>query len=118
MKLEPLKKQMIGRLVLTKREEGNIILAEDPTKGVSKFVLLEAVSPEAEAEGHQIGDFVLPKFVNNIFLKGGRYHRVVVSTDDVVARVRGTPLSEFTDNAGNPLNEAEIAADRRQAATA
>ncbi len=101
MKLVPLKKQIIGRLIITKTSES--IIAPDPNTGVSKFVYVEAVSPEAEAEGYKVGDIVMPRHVGNIFLRGGRFHRVVFSIDDAICCVRDVPLTEFVDGAGKPV---------------
>jgi hypothetical protein len=104
MKLEPLNGWVIGRVAITKASS-TIVLA-DVTKNVTKFALLEEVSPEAERAGFKPGDLVMAKVMHNIFLKGGGYHRVTFPLDEAVCRVRDVPLSEFLGSDGKPLEEA------------
>ena len=107
MTLEPLKNWVIGRIAIT-RTSTTIVVA-DVTKNVSKFVLLDEVSPEAEKAGFKRGDLVLPKAMNNVFLKGGTYHRVTFPADEIICRVRDVPLSEFVGSDGKPIEAQEAA---------
>lgn len=109
MRLVPKRDQVIGRVAITKLSER--IIAPDATKNVTKFVLLEEISPEAEAKGYKQGDLVLPRAMNSIFLKGGAYHRVVFSIDEIVCVVHDLPLDDLVDVYGNPISlKAEAAA--------
>jgi hypothetical protein len=101
VKLKPLQKWVIGRIAITK--VSSTIIASDPTKNVTKFALIEAVSPEAEAAGFKVGDIVMAKTMHNIFLKGGLYHRVTFPIDEAVCIAEDVPLDEFVDSTGNPL---------------
>ena len=108
MNLEPLKNWVIGRIAIT-RASDTIVLA-DVTKNVTKFVLIDEVSPEAEAAGFHKGDLVMPEAMSNIFLKGGSYHRVTCPVDKIVCRVRDVPLDEFVGSDGQPLVAKAVAA--------
>jgi len=108
VKLEPLKKWVIGRIAITR--VSSTILAPDISKGVTKFVLLDEVSPEAAAEGYAPGDLVIAKTMHNIFLKGGAYHRVTFPIDEAVCKAHDVELSEFVGSDGKPLTETAEAA--------
>jgi hypothetical protein len=84
MKLDPKRNQILGRVVLSKRPSSKISLL-DETKGVTKFVLIDAVSPEAAAAGYQVGDIVLPRAMNSLFLNGGAFFRALVDVGDILA---------------------------------
>lgn len=108
MKLEPRKGWIVGRVAITKASD--VIVAADPNKGVTKFIFVEAVSPEAEEDGISVGDLVMPEAMSNIFLKGGAYHRVTVHMDKVLCKVADVPLSEFVGTDGKPFKVEEVAA--------
>lgn len=101
MRLEPLQNWVIGRIAIT-RASDTIVLA-DVNKNVTKFALLEAVSPEAEQAGYHPGDLVMARTMHNIFLKGGTHHRVTFPIDEAVCRVHDVPLSDFVGSDGKPL---------------
>ena len=101
MKLKPLQKWVIGRIAIT-RVSSTIVLS-DATKNVTKFALIEAVSPEAEAAGFKIGDLVMAKTMHNIFLKGGSYHRVTFPIDEAVCIAEGVSFEDLLDAYGNPF---------------
>jgi hypothetical protein len=100
MKLLPQPNQVLGRIAITKTQS-DIIVSTDPTKGVSKFLFVESVGEEVK--GIRPGDFVLPRIINNIWLRGGRLHRGVVPIDEIVCTVRDVPLSDFVDKDGKPF---------------
>lgn len=100
MTLDPRPKQLLGKLLITK-VESSIVLVDDPTKGVSKFVLVESVG--SDVDGIVPGNLVLPRVVNNVWLKGGRVHYALVSLDDVYVVVRDPDLSQFVDREGKPI---------------
>ena len=108
MRLEPLQNWIIGRVAITKTE-GTIVLA-DPTKNVTKFILIDEVSPEAASKGFKVGQIVMPKAMNNIFLRGGTYHRVTCSIDELVCRVHDEPIENFVGSDNKPLTAVDKAA--------
>ena len=110
MKLDPVNKHVIGRIAITKRAPTAIHLAEDINKGVSKFVLLEELSPEAIAAGYIPGNMVLPTSIKNIFLKGGAYHRATFSIDEIICKLEGVSIDDFIGPDGKPIPEKESAA--------
>lgn len=101
MKLEPKKDWMIGRLVVTK--PSSTILLADYSKHVSKFILVEAVSEGARAAGFDVGQLVMPTHMQSIFLRGGAYHRVSCSIENVLCVVYDEPLTEFMNQDGSPV---------------
>jgi hypothetical protein len=101
MKLEPLIGWMIGRIAITK--VSSTIVTPDANRGVTKFVLVDAVSPEAEAKGFKPGDLVMPKTMHNIFLKGGLIHRVTFPLEETICKVHGVSLAEFIGSDGKEL---------------
>ena len=103
MKLIAVEGWMIGRIAITKMP--GLIQAPDPTKGVTKFALIESVSDKAHAAGFRVGDLVMAKTMHNLFLKGGTLHRVTFPVDEAVCIVRDVPLSEFVSSDGKPLDE-------------
>lgn len=109
MRLEPLRNWIIGRIAITK--VSSAIVLSDVTKNVTKFILIDEVSPEAEQAGFKPGDLVMPEAMSNIFLKGGTLHRVTCPIDKLVCRVSGVSLDEFVGSDGNPIEkEQEVAA--------
>jgi len=103
MTLEPRPRQILGKLLLTKKLESVIVLIDDPTKGVSKFVLVEAAGTDVEKDGIRPGDLVLPRMINNVWFKGGSVHYALVALDDVCVIVRDPDLTQLLDKEGKPL---------------
>lgn len=104
MTLDPMPKDIIGKILITKKEASRIVLPDDPTKGVSKFVLVEAVG--ADIKEIKPGDLVLPEFINNVWLRGGKMHIALVSIDKVRLVVRDPDLNDFVDKDGKPFEPA------------
>jgi hypothetical protein len=105
VKLEPKNGWVIGRLAITKPSDKIVVL--DPTKDVSKFILIESVSPKAEAEGYKRGDLVMPETIGKVFLMGGKYMRVTCPFDKIICTVLDVPICEFVDTDGKPLEPLE-----------
>jgi hypothetical protein len=99
--LEPLGGWVVGRIAIT-RASSTIALA-DPNKNVTKFALLEAVSPEAAARGFRPGQLIMAKSMHNIFLRGGTYHRVTFPLEEIICRANNMPLSDFVGTDNKPL---------------
>jgi hypothetical protein len=94
MKFEPRRGQAIGRVVI--RPTLSTIVRPDETKGISKFVLLDAVGPDLEAKGLKAGDVVLPIKINTIYLDGGGSFRPMVEEGEIALIVRDwKSLDEF-----------------------
>jgi hypothetical protein len=108
MRLAPRKGWVIGRIAITRVSE--TIIAPDASRGVTKFALVDLVSPEAEAEGFRPGDLVVARTMHNIFLKGGAYHRVTFPIDEVICVAHDIALDEFLGSDGKPLETKEVAA--------
>lgn len=93
MNLVPKRDQVLGRIVITKLKSA--IVTPDETRGVTKFMLVDAVGPEAAAAGYKRGDLVLPRAMNNIFLHGGTYHRVICDAKEILTAVEDWDPKDF-----------------------
>lgn len=103
MRLEPVQKWVVGHVAITKMP--GMIIAPQTGKNSTRCYVLETVSPEAAAAGYKPGDIVVAKSVYDQFFKGGTYHRVTFSMDEIIQRVHDAPLNEFTDINGRSLDE-------------
>lgn len=94
MKFEPRYGQAVGRVLI--RRPTSSILRPDVTKNMTKFVLLDAVGPDAEAKGLKVGEIVLPLKINTIFLDNGAGMRPLIEEREVAIVVRDwVSLDEF-----------------------
>jgi hypothetical protein len=100
VKFEPRRGQAVGRVVI--KPSRSSILKPDQTKGITKFVLLDAVSPELEAKDIRVGDVVVPFAISNVMLEDGAMFRPIVDDENIKLFVRDwKSLDEFhvqTDN--------------------
>lgn len=79
MKHEPRHNYVLGRFVIGRRPSAVVLTNE--AVGVSKFIVVDAVGPDAEAAGIKVGDIVTPKTV--LSPKGGlAYLFSVIITDE------------------------------------
>lgn len=108
MKLEPVAGWIVARVCITKMP--GTIIAPDVAKRVTRCYLIEESSAEAQAAGYVRGDLVVAKAVFDMFFKGGTYHRVTFSKDEIISRVHDAALSEFTDVHGKDVQPIESAA--------
>jgi hypothetical protein len=69
VKFIPRNSQFIGRMTI-RRSESKIIVS-DPTK-VTKYLLVDAVGPEAAQKGIKVGDYVVVLSVRHIVQDAGR----------------------------------------------
>jgi hypothetical protein len=76
MKFVPRHSQIIGRIVIKRVMQ--TIIRPDETKDTTKFILIDAVGPEAEAAGLKVGDVIVPTALGNIALDGGACVRPVL----------------------------------------
>ena len=79
MKFVARKDQIFGRLVM-KRVLSSIV-RPDETKNTTKFVLVDAVGPDAAAKGIKIGDLVVPTSISTIVLDGGALARAFLKEE-------------------------------------
>lgn len=100
MKFEPRRGQAVGRIVI--KPSRSSILRPDQTKGISKFVILDAIGPDLLAKGLNVGDVVVPRAVGNVMMDDGASFRPTVNEEDILLVVRDwASLDEFhvqTDN--------------------
>lgn len=93
MKLIPRGKQVIGRMVI-KRVLSSIV-RPDETRRTTKFMLVDAVGPDAAAKGVRVGDVVLTTTFSNISLDGGVYLRPIVDEDSIAATLTDVAPGEL-----------------------
>lgn len=93
MKLIPRRDQIIGRVVI--KRVASVIVRPEESKGTSKFVLVDAVGPEAALKGIKVGDVVLAKKMHHIMLDGGSIFRPLVDEPDVASFLTETEPGEL-----------------------
>lgn len=93
MKFAPRRSRIIGRMVIRK-SESKIILV-DETK-VTKFVLIDAIGPDAAEKGLKVGDVVLPIEIRNIVLDGGKSFRPIMEEENVAFVITGMRLDDLS----------------------
>lgn len=93
MKFVPRRNQAVGRVVV-KRLLSSIV-RPDETKGTTKFVLIDAVGPEMQAAGINVGDVVLAEKMGTIMLDGGYCFRPLLDEKDIKVVVTDVTLSEL-----------------------
>lgn len=113
LELEARYSQVIGR-VLIKRILTSIV-RPDETKNTTKFILIDAVGPGAEANGLRVGQVVIPILMTGISLDGGVSYRPILEDKDIRIFVRNANLADFevqTDNGTRyvPFSDPEAAA--------
>ena len=102
MKLAPRRDQILGRFAIERRQSA--VTLTDESKGVAKFIFVDAVGPEAEAAGIKVGDMLAPRAV--LTAKGFSYPmtavvtykgvRALIREQDVAATVPDLDLEEFS----------------------
>jgi len=101
MKFVPRRAQVVGRIVIKKREQ-SLIVRPDETRNITKFVLIDALGPDAEAAGLKVGDIVLPFQIENVVLEGGASFRPLIDEKQVRLLVKDLALEDVmvqTDSA-------------------
>ena len=93
MKLLPRKNQIIGRVVVERPQ--STIIRPDATKGTTKLVLIDAVSPGAEAAGLKVGDVIVPAKINHFMLEGGARFRPLMDESDALHLVTDLSLDDL-----------------------
>jgi hypothetical protein len=85
VKFIPRRRQIVGRIVVKKILSA--IIRPDETKNTTKFVLIDALGPDAEAAGLKVGDLVMPKSMATMQFDGGASIRPIVDEVDVMGVV-------------------------------
>jgi hypothetical protein len=102
MKFVPRHNDVVGRYLLAREpEESLIVRPGDGTQDTTKFLLIDAVGPEAEMNGLKVGDIVVVDKVWSIKLNGGAIVRAHVPENNCREFADDVPLSTFvvqTDN--------------------
>lgn len=83
MKLVARRNEIIGRLIQEKPSSS--IVRPDETKGVTKYVLVDSVGPDAAAAGIKIGHVVLSRMIHDIWIDGGFGFRPLVMEPNAAA---------------------------------
>lgn len=98
MKLTPKRDQLVGRLLITKL--ASAIVAPDPTKNVTKMLLVQAVGEDAAAAGYEPGDIVVPTSLGNMHLRGGTLLVTFCAVKDVLFKVEDVNPIDVTAEDG------------------
>ena len=111
MKFFPRHGQIIGRMMIRK-SESTIILTNEAQ--VTKFLLVDAVGPDARAAGIKVGDLVVVTALKNIVLDAGAVYLPMSEEKDVALIVTDLPLDALlVQTAGGkkfvPLDSSEAA---------
>jgi len=121
--------QIFGRLVM--KRVLSAIVRPDETKNTTKFILVDALGPDAAAKGIKIGDLVVPTSISTIVLDGGALaraflkeeHAAFILTDMNVRKdfvVQTDNASEYvpfdSENAARSLGASERIAETEEAA--
>lgn len=94
MKFVPRRNDIVGRYVLKQAPVDSLILRPgDPSKESTKFILVDAVGPEAI--GIKVGDIVLIDRVATIQLDGGAICRAITKEPDCRMLIEDVDMSEF-----------------------
>lgn len=102
MKLEPVRDEILGVALLHRKQDGMIVVPHI-TKNVTRCYLIEEVGPEAAPGGYIRGDIVIARKVYDVVLHGGAFHRVTFQVADIIYRVRGVTIDEFTTLDNKPV---------------
>jgi hypothetical protein len=92
MKFVPRNSQLIGRMTIKKSESR--IIRTDETK-VTKYILVDAVGPDAAAKGIKVGDLVLVISIRHIVQDAGLVFIPFADEKDVVLFVTDVTREEL-----------------------
>jgi hypothetical protein len=86
VKFEPRRGQAVGRIVI--RPTNSSIIRPDETKGLTKFMLVDAVGPDLEAKGLKVGDIVMPTSISGIMMQNGASFRPMANDENIALVIR------------------------------
>ena len=81
MKFSPRGNMIMGRMTIRK-QESSIILTDEAR--VTKFILVDAVGPDAAAKGVKVGDLVVAKALGNIVMDAGTLYIPICEEPNIV----------------------------------
>jgi hypothetical protein len=93
VKILPKRKQVLGRVAVFSKTEGNIKLV-GAEKGSTVFVVIDDVGRDVTE--YSRGDIVVPHKFNHIFLPDGRERRAILHEDEILAAVTEVSLDQLT----------------------
>ena len=93
MKVVPKKDQVLGRRLHLVKSEGGIDLPDSDWKGVTVFVVIDAVGEDVV--GYAPGEVVLPHALNFIHLRGHK-PLVIFAQDKILAAIEDVDMSLFS----------------------
>lgn len=95
MNLVPQGKWLVGRVVDIDSTAGGLTLPQEQIKNVTVFLLVDAVGPEVQKA--KVGDVILYKAMNHVFLRDGTHQGVVLDdSDNIIAIVCGLDTARIT----------------------
>jgi hypothetical protein len=99
MELEPKGKWIVGRIIDIDTSKAGIALAQSQQKGVTYFLLVDKIGPGVTTV--KVGDVILYKHMNHVFLRDGTHCAVVYDgavngEDNIVATVTGLDPTRIT----------------------
>lgn len=111
MKFSPRGNMIMGRMVIRKTD--SLIITSDQAK-VTKFILVDAVGPEAATKGVKVGDLVIASALGNIVMDRGRTYLPICEEKNIVFFVEDVKQSDLLvqDKSGNNF----VAFDAEEAA--
>jgi len=92
MKFAPRGSQIIGRMTI-RRSESKIIRIDESK--VTKFVLVDAVGPDAAAKGVKVGDLLIVTTLRQIVLDAGMVYLPMAEEKDIALFVTDVTLDEL-----------------------
>jgi len=112
VKLEPMQGWANGRTAITRAARQIIVLNQ--AQKITRYLLIEQVSPEAEKAGFHVGDFVVVKMMYDMFFNatnGKTVHLVTFPVTEVIQKVHDLDVSQLVGIDGEPFElKVEIAA--------
>jgi hypothetical protein len=98
VKFVPRHAHIVGRMTIRKSESAIILLNE---AAVTKFVLVEAVGPDAAKAGIKVGDLLVVTRLNNIVLDAGKVYVPFIEEKDAALLVTDCSLDELLVQTAN-----------------
>jgi len=95
LELVPQTKWIVGRIVDIDTTKSGLALAQSEMKGVTVFLFVDKIGPDVKHAA--VGDVILYKHMNHVWLRDGTHWGVVLDDqDNIVARVQGLDPNRVT----------------------
>jgi len=110
MKFEAVGHWMIAIPMLHAASRESGIILPSTGKKTTRCYLIQEVSEKAREQGYSPGEIVVAKGGNDLLFYGGVFVRTVIDLlenngNNIILRVKGVSLEEFTDIDGKPILE-------------